>query len=223
MSKSEIGRPSYGFALKWVLAVILIVVGVVFKFNTELVYLVTGGVVIVFSIFRVYSLMKSLNKEILRTLNLIEIVLDTILGVILLVIGIKSMNDEVTLSNTWQIVYKYSLVFIFSMRAVIFFYSITFLGEKTEQVKFWAHLALLPLATVIVANKNFDSEWVGWLLLVISVVGGVYLIYDGTGGYGKYRLYQKALNEQKVPKQKEIEERKDVILDKEEEDRPYIS
>lgn len=218
-------RPSYSWLLKWILAAILIGVGITFKFMNEFVYLVTGIVIVIFSVFRARSLVKTLNTEKQRTLNLIEIVLSTIVGIVLIVIGINSLRNELKPNDIWALVYKYSLVYFFAARALVYLYSVVFFEEKTEQQKFWTHVLLLPLATVIATNKNFDAEWVGWLLLIISIMGGLYLIYDGSGGYGKYRKYQQAINRKQV-KEKELVEKEEIIIDIpeiEEDDRPYIS
>lgn len=218
-------KPNYGWLLKWVLAAILIGVGVTFKFMNEFVYLVTGMVIVIFSVFRIRSLIKTLNTEKQRTLNLIEIVLSTIVGIILIVIGIKALTGDAELGKTWELVYKYSLVYFFAARSLVYLYSVVFLEEKTEQQKFWTNVLLLPLAAVIATNKDFNAEWIGWLLLIISLIGGIYLIYDGSGGYGKYRKYQQAINAKKAPKNKDVE-KEEIIHDVpeiEEDDRPYVS
>ena len=53
--------------VKWF--TILIAVGLTMFFQKDLVFLITGIVIVVFSLFRVVPLVKSLNKEILRTIN----------------------------------------------------------------------------------------------------------------------------------------------------------
>jgi len=223
-------KPGYGWLLKWILAAILLAVGITMFFTSELVFVVTGAIIIIFSVFRTVSLIKTLNTEKQRTLNLIEIVLSTLVGVAILIIGINGLNGNLEVeTGIWSWVYKWALVFFFGARAIIYLYSVVFLEEKTEQIKFWTHLLLLPVATLIVTYDQFDAEFVGLLLLIISIIGGAYLIYDGTKGYGKYRKYQQLIN----PKQKAKEVEKDQEIEKdiplelpntdEEEDRPYIS
>src|SRR5690554_5553311 len=142
-------KPSYSWLLKWILAAILIGVGLVFFFEESLVYFITGSVIVIFSIFRVWPLLKSLDKEVLRTINLVEIILSTLVGIRLIVIGVKAINNDLDPSGSWGLVYRYSLVYVLASRAVVFLYSAVLLGEKTEQVKFWTHLLLLPVGTVI--------------------------------------------------------------------------
>ncbi len=221
-------KPSYGWLLKWILAAILIGIGFTFFFEEKLVFLIVGIAITIFSLFRVYPLLKSLNKETLRTINLIEIVLSTLIGVMLIYVGIKALNNELELDGIWGHVFKYSLVFVFAARSIVYLYSVTFLEEKTEQVKFWTHIGLLVIATVVATKNDFDAKWVGMLLLVISLIGGAYLVYDGYGGYGKYRKYQLEINKEKAAK-KELEEsivdKKEevVIIEDKDDDRPLVN
>src|SRR5690554_1325382 len=86
------GKYSYAFLLQFILAAILLAVGIYFIFEKQIVYLVTGIAIVVFSLFRVYPLMKTLNKEVLRTINLIEIIFGVIIGA-LLIYAVASDRD----------------------------------------------------------------------------------------------------------------------------------
>lgn len=224
-------RASYGWLLKFILAAILLTVGFTMFFNKELVYLITGICIVIFSLFRVVPLMKSLDKETLRTLNLIEVILDTLLGVIMIYAGVQAINAQLELKEGWGLVYRYTLVFVFILRSIVFLYSVTFLGEKTEQFKFWSHLIIFALGVSMAIYKDFSVEWVAYLILFISILGGGYLIYDGSRGYGKYREFSKELNQgkekQKESKkdkkiEKELPKETEVIIEKDD-DRPYVS
>lgn len=221
-------KPSYAWLLKWILAAILIGVGLTMFFTRELVFLVTGIIIIIFSVFRVVPLVKSLKKEVLRTLNIIEILLDTILGIVMIYVGAQALQTDWNPEEIWSLVYKFTLVFVLVARAIVFLYSTTFLDEKTEQTKFWAHIGLLMLGSMIIALENFNEEWVAWLLLIISLIGGAYLIYDGAKGYGKYREYSLSVNQEK-PKTKDSKIEKELptsnqpVVEKDDSDRPYVS
>lgn len=219
----------YGWVLKFILAAILLGVGIYMVFANEVVYTITGVAIVIFSIFRVIPLMKSLHKEVLRTINLIEIIFDTIIGGLMIYIGVTKGSD---LANqaVWGSIYRYSLVFFFYARGLVFFNSVVFLGEKTEIPKFWIHIASLTLGAIIAVLPNFDYSTVGIFFLIISLIGATYLGYDGYGGYGKYREYSKALN---AGKEKDIQPGKSPNIDKEvpkdkvieepEDKRPYVN
>ncbi len=219
----------YGWVLKFILAAILLGVGIYMVFADEVVFTITGVAIVIFSLFRVIPLMKSLNKEILRTINLIEIIFDTIIGGLMIYIGITK-GANLANEAIWSSVYRYSLVFFFYARGLVFFNSVVFLGEKTEIPKFWIHIASLTLGAVIFVLPNFDYATVGIFFLIISLLGASYLGFDGYGGYRKYREYSKALNAGKE-KEKQVDESKNIdkevpkekIIEEPEEKRPYVN
>ncbi len=216
----------YGWLLKFILAAILVGVGIYMVFAKEVVYLITGIAIVVFSLYRVYPLVKTLKKEVLRTINLIEIILDTIIGALLIYIIVAGKLDE---NAIWESLYRYFLAIFFYMRTAVFFTSTTFFEEKTEVVKFVAHFLAIILASYIIFNKDFNANTVAYFLAIISLVGAFYLGYDGFRGYTNYRKLQLELNEgkpkvKKERKQKEIEQDKSTILDEQkEEERPYVN
>jgi hypothetical protein len=224
MAKAKYG---YGWVLKFVLAAILIGVGIYMVFADTVVYVITGIAIVIFSLFRVVPLLRSLNKEVLRTLNLIEIIFDTLIGGVLIYIGIVHAN-QIGNSVVISMVYRYSLAFFFYARGLIYFNSVVFFGEKTEIPKFWIHIISLSLGVLIATFPNFSEKTVGFILLLISLLGASYLGVDGFGGYQKYRVFQKELNSVKQKdKQKEAPQDKDQpivdpLKDKEEE-RPYVN
>ena len=224
MGKMKYG---YGWVLKFVLAAVLLGVGIYMVFANEVVYTITGVGIVIFSIFRVVPLMKSLNKETLRTINLIEIIFDTIIGGLMIYIALsRNLDDEAI----WASVYRYALAFFFYARGLVYLNSVVFFGEKTEIPKFWVHIVALTLGAVIAILPGFGYETVGIFLLFISLLGASYLGYDGFGGYKKYREYSKELNQGKA---KEAEQGiqapgkndnvKKPIVDEPEDKRPYVN
>ncbi|MCU0105233.1 hypothetical protein N7603_06140 [Acholeplasma vituli] len=209
----------YGWVLKFVLAAILLGMGIYMVFADEVVYLITGVVIVIFSLFRVIPLMKTLKKEILRTINLIEIIFDTLIGGVLIYVAATGQMDN---SDLWKEVYRYALAFFFYARGLVYLNSVVFLGEKTEIPKFWVHILAITLGTYIATAPKFSYETVGLFLLIVALIGSVYLGFDGFGGYKKYRQFQLELNQGKE-KEKQVEKKKEVILDEQKEDRPYVN
>ena len=219
MAKAKFG---YGWLLKFILAAILLGVGIFMVFADEVVYAITGVAIIIFSLLRVYPLLKSLHKEILRTLNLIEIIFDTIIGGVMLYIALtRDLESE----QIWSGVYRFTLAFVFYARGLVFFNSVVFFGEKTEVPKFWIHIVALTLGAIIAVMPGFDYGTVGIFFLIISVIGAAYLGYDGYGGYRKYREYSKSLNEGKKPEKKPVVEKElpQPITEEKEEKETYIN
>lgn len=220
MSKAKYG---YGWVLKFILAAILVGVGIYMVFADQVVYAITGISIVIFSIFRVVPLIKSLDKEVLRTINLIEIIFDTLIGILIIYIAF-TYKDTLSDGKLWSQVYRFALVFFFYGRGLVFFNSVVFLGEKTEVPKFWIHIVILSLGAIIAVYPDFDYNVVGVFFLIISLFGAGYLGYDGYGGYKKYREFSKELNEgdtKSKKKQKEVPQ--PVIEDPTEEKRPYVN
>ncbi len=222
MEKAKYG---YGWVLKFILAAILLGVGVFMAFSPEVVFIITGVTILIFSLLRVVPLMKSLNKEVLRTINLIEVIFDFIIGGVLVAIALTRADDFAT-QPIWGMIYRYSLAFFFYVRGLVFFNSVVFFGEKTEVPKFWIHIAVLTLGVIIAVIPNFDAAIAGIFFLVIALIGSGYLGYDGYGGYKKYREFSKQLNEGDRPSPTPRKEKgKDLPsrIEEEERDETYIS
>ncbi len=219
----------YGWVLKFILAALLLGVGIYMAFANEVVYTITGVAIIIFSLLRVVPLMKSLEKETLRTLNLVEIIFDTLIGAAMIYIALAR---DLATEDIWAYVYRYALTFFFYVRGLIYFNSVVFFGEKTEVPKFWIHILALTIGVMIAVIPNFDYATVGIFLLIIAVIGSLYLGFDGYGGYKKYRQFSKSLNQEKskeITQSSEIEvpttdeKKKQSIIEDPEDKRPYVN
>ena len=199
----------YGWAIKWVLAAILIATGILTKiYEQSIVYATTGVAVVIFSIFRVGPLMKTLKKEALRTMNLIEIIFEFLIGGLMTYVGFFISQP---IPQFWLDMYGYMLTFFLLARGVIYFVSLYYFAEKTEPIKFWVHLLFVAVGPVVltltIVQGNTIISTLGWLLLFLALGGAVYLGFDGYGGYKKYRETSKQLNSEKQPKKEHAVEK----------------
>ena len=60
--------------------------------------------------------------------------------------------------------------------------------------------------------KEFDIEWLSWLILFFSVVSGAYIGYDGFNGYRKYRLLSTGKAKTNVVAEETILDPKNVTI-----------
>ncbi len=208
MAKAKYG---YGWLIKWIVAAILLGIGIYMALSDEVVYTITGITIVIYSLFRVYPLLKTLEKEVLRTINLIEILIGIVLGSVMVYAGIKGM--ESAQADTWSKLFRWFLAFFFYLRGIIFFVSTSFFEEKTEVPKFIFHIVAISLGAALVLWEDFDAGTLGWLFLFVTIVSSVYLGYDGYGGYSKYRKFSQSLN---TKKEKEAEVKYEKGLPKEE-------
>ncbi|MFW5889137.1 MAG: hypothetical protein ACOCUD_02030 [Bacillota bacterium] len=209
MARAKYG---YGWLIKWIIAAILLGVGIFMAISDDVVYTITGIAITIYSLFRVYPLLKTLEKEVLRTINLIEILIGIVLGVVMVYAGVKGLNTDQ--AATWSKLFRWFLAFFFYLRGLVFFISTSFFEEKTEVPKFIFHIAALTLGAVLVMWSDFDAATLGWLFLFVSIGSAIYLGYDGYGGYRKYRKFSQSLNKKKT-KDEEVEVKYEKDLPKE--------
>ena len=161
-----------------------------------------------FSIFRVVPLMKTLTKEVLRTINLIEIIFDFIIGGVMVYVAFSGNATD----NFWQALYGFLLTFFLLARGVIYFISLYYFEEKSEPMKFWAHMIFFAAGSAVLTLSILgrSTELINalvWALVAFAIGGAGYLGYDGYGGFSKYRKQSKVLNTQKQPQKQEVVEK----------------
>lgn len=205
--------------IKFILAGILLGVGLFMVFSEDVVYLMTGAILVVFALFRVVPLLKTLKHEVSRTIHLIEVLVTAILGGVLIFASLQLGSDGGN-TNLWELIYRYGLGFVFYARGVIYFISTVFFQEKTKVLEFIMHVVSISIGTAIVFNSQFDASFIGIFFLIISIIGSAILTLDGYGGYKKYRLAFKN-DEKKLENQPKKE--KTLPLEDPQEERTYIN
>ena len=209
--------------IKFVLAGILLGVGLFMAFSEDVVYLMTGVILVIFALFRVFPLLKTLKHEVSRTIHLLEVLITAILGGVLIFASLQMGNDGGN-TSLWELVYRFGLGFVFYARGVIYFMSTVFFNEKTKVFEFIIHLASLSIGTAIVFSPQFDASLIGIFFLIISVIGAGILSVDGYGGYKKYRQMITQDEKQKEKKSKKIKEKhQEVPLEDPKDERPYVN
>ena len=205
--------------IKFILAGILLGVGLFMVFSEDVVYLMTGAILVVFALFRVVPLLKTLKHEVSRTIHLIEVFVTAILGGVLIFASLQLGSDGGN-TNLWEMIYRYGLGFVFYARGVIYFISTVFFQEKTKVLEFIIHVVSISIGTAIVFNSQFDASFIGIFFLIISIIGSAILTLDGYGGYKKYRLSFK--NDEKQLENQPKKE-KTLPLEDPKEERTYIN
>lgn len=205
--------------IKFILAGILLGVGLFMVFSDDVVYLMTGAILVVFALFRVVPLLRTLKHEVSRTIHLIEVLVTAILGGILIFASLQLGSDGGN-TNLWEMIYRYGLGFVFYARGVIYFMSTVFFQEKTKVLEFIMHVVSISIGTAIVFNPQFDASFIGIFFLIISIIGAAILTLDGYGGYKKYRMAFKN-DEKQVENQPKKE--KTLPLEDPQEERTYIN
>lgn len=205
--------------MKFLLAGILLGVGLFMAFDEEIVYLMTGVILVVFALFRLKPLLKSLKKEVSRFIHLMEALVTILLGSALIFISFQLTGDN---SEIFTLIYKYGLGFVFYTRGVVYFVSTVFYNEKTKPLEFVVHIASLSIGTAIFFIVDFNPGLVGIFFLIISVIGSVTLTLDGYGGYKAYRI-DMTQDETSTSKTKEKSIETHIPLEDKKEERTYVN
>lgn len=205
--------------MKFLLAGILLGVGLFMAFDEEIVYLMTGVILVVFALFRLKPLLKSLKKEVSRFIHLMEALVTILLGFALIFISFQLTGDN---SGIYTLIYKYGLGFVFYTRGVVYFVSTVFYNEKTKPLEFVVHIASLSIGTAIFFIVDFNPGLVGIFFLIISVIGSVTLTLDGYGGYKAYRI-EMTQDETSTSKTKEKGIETHIPLEDKKEERTYVN
>ncbi len=173
---------TYSWVLKIIAAAILLAFGITMKFVSGGILLLTGIVIALFSIIRVVPLLKTLDKEVLRTINLFEIIIDAVIGGLMIYFAVTSEDGSMGSA------YRLLLATVCYLRGIVFFTSTSFFKEKTDVRKFVFHIVIFTIGSMLYIFKDFDINWLSWLILFLCIVSGAYIGYDGFNGYRKYRL-----------------------------------
>ena len=210
--------------IKFILAGILLGVGLFMAFTSDVVYLMTGVILIVFALARVFPLLKTLKHEASRTIHLLEVLITAILGGVLIFASLQLGSDGGTNTSLWELIYRFGLGFVFYARGVIYFISTVFFNEKTKPLEFVIHLAALSIGTAIAFSDQFNAGLVGIFFLIISVIGAAILTIDGYGGYKLYRNMMMSKDQTTQPSSsKEKQPTKEIPLEDPKDDRPYVN
>ena len=189
----------------WIAAAALIVFGLVMilnkDFGKQVVFYITGLLVIIFVIIRFVPLIKTTRNRWAIVLNAIEMFVDFVCGFLMIYLTAKMADNR----DTLMMFYPFFVGGIIFVRGFIYLIEITFLSTKVETSKFFINMGLIVGGTIIMARYNsFSIESMCILLGVLFSIAGVIAVVDGTINYNNYRkLY--------VKKEKNVEAKDDII------------
>ncbi|MCF7926176.1 MAG: hypothetical protein K9L74_01180 [Candidatus Izimaplasma sp.] len=174
----------YSWVIKFVGAALLIVLAAYLEFfnGESIVIPFVGAIIVLTSFFRLVPYIKTQSNDLVKTINVVEITIDTILGLTLIIYTIAVGNLEE--------VFGYILGVYLMLRGSVHFFSISTKDEESDYVLYFYHIAALIIGSYVFFSGNFTPGILIHIILVFSIVTGVYLTYDGYNGYKLYR-YEK--------------------------------
>lgn len=198
---------NYGWLLKIISAIFVIVLAIVFITNSEsskLIIFTVAGIIILLGIIRIIPLLKTLNHPVLRVVNAFEIFVDLGVGVALIILSRKSDFA----ASPW---FGYLSGAVLYLRAVIHLFSIVTYQIKSEKIMFWFSIITMT-AGVYIASQGFSAKDIVWFLFALALLCALYLSGDG---YFHYRRYRLEMGKVSLKTKKAKEPKKEIIVDKE--------
>jgi uncharacterized membrane protein HdeD (DUF308 family) len=177
----------YGWLLQIIGAALLIGLALFLEFGDgEGIVVPFIGALIVFSAaIRLVPFVKSQKNDLVKTLNIIEITIDVLIGLTLVII-------EVFTEIAFGAAFGYLIGVYLMLRGAVHFFGVSEFKEQSDIPLYLFHIAALIVGSYVFFSGNFTAAILIHLILFFSVVSGGYLIYTGYKGYRSYR-YQKTL------------------------------
>ena len=180
------------FIIKLFAAAILITFAVLIYLNKEeaefAVLLIAGCVCTIAALIRIIPLLRTLKTHQARLITFCEIILHVVIGGLLLFAAFLYLNDSTNPYGLFINEYFYLVIaIILYSRSISYLWVTVIYKEKTTKFNFWLHIIAITLAVAFAALREITAYSIAIVLAVISLIAGLYLIVESTGGYWKYR------------------------------------
>jgi len=171
----------------WIAAAALVVFATVLFLNSEfgnnIVFYVTGVLLIIFVIIRFIPLIKTTREKWAIVINSIEMFVDLVVGVLMIVLTAK-VEDPTEL----YMFYPFLVGGILYVRGAVYFTEIAFFKTKVEIPQFFINIALITAGAVIIGRfDDFSVDSMRYLIGVIFAISGIVCTVDGFINFNNYR------------------------------------
>ena len=189
-------------------------------FRESFVFYVTGAILVIFVIIRFIPLVKTSRENMALALNVIEMLVEMIVGILMIILTAK-LQDKKLLDT----LYPFLIGGVIYARALVYFVEISFLKTKPEKLKFFIHIALLTVGSVIMARfDNFNPNSLGFVIGVFFALSGIFTLTDGIINYNNYRkLYVKVKKEVKKEEIKPLQIENSLVIEEDKPNQDYVS
>lgn len=214
----------YRWLYLWIASAALLTFAVILFLNStfreSFVFYVTGAILVIFVIIRFIPLVKTSRENMALALNVIEMLVDMIVGILMIILTAK-LQDKKLLDT----LYPFLIGGVIYARALVYFVEISFLKTKPEKLKFFIHIALLTVGSVIMARfDNFNPNSLGFVIGVFFALSGIFTLTDGIINYNNYRkLYVKVKKEVKKEEIKPLQIENSLVIEEDKPHQDYVS
>ena len=203
----------YNWLCEFIAAGALLALAIVLPFEkgVDLVYYLVGSLFLVFSIYRVYPILKRDKKWILRIVFIVEALLFLSLGLTIIIVGSKDPEKAEELKK----VLGYLIGTGFFVRGAVFFLGTSVFTESGDWITYFLHLVLLTFGVVIFTRGGFSASALRWAIFGILLAVIIFIVIFGVR---HFMVYKKNLDKKKrmeVLKETETEVVEEAISHKE--------
>ncbi len=200
----------YKFILKIFAAVILIAFAI-FLFVSQnsavfMLLLITGGVISLQMLIRLFGLIKNNKCKEAKRITLFELLLEILLGVYLIISAFCYNSDPKSAFSVFASKnYAYFLAGFLYVKSVSYFWQTIIYKAEGDRFKFWLHIAFITISIFMCAVAGrFGAKEIVISLAVIAILCALLVGGEAGGGYFQYRK-GKAPKKENVEKIKEEE------------------
>jgi len=199
---------NYKFWFKLIGGVILLIFAIAMIFNRsfgeKMVVGVFGGIIFLYGLYRIYPLIKTLEKKWSKILCLVEILADIIVGIMMLVGGFNFANEANKFSDFMNKNFRFFLGGVVYLRGLVYCTSSILFSEKSDWKQFVANIICLTFGVMIVCLEQFNVGNLVWVMIVLAFGSGAYIAGEGGIDYFNYRKNFKDIRDNKeTSKEKE--------------------
>lgn len=229
---------TYKFWFKIFGAVLLIIFGFLLLFKKDvaksIVLIFTGGVFVLFSLVRFVPLFKKLKKPWSKVLNVAEIIIDLVIGVVLVVTAIMTFGEEQKgFIEFCSKHYNVLIGFVLWFRGFVYFICTILFGEKTDKLQFFTHIAAITAGGFFIGRK-IDLEFASYVLAALAFLSALAIGIESFYDYGRFRQKEKPEEKKKSKKKKDEAKENDedsdedvinpgIIEPNNQNDQPYVN
>ncbi len=145
-----------------------------------------GAIIIIAAVVRLVPFVKTQHDDTVKTINIIEMVIDVGIGLALILITLLTENGL----GDW---FGYLIGSFLLLRGAVHFYGTSEHKEESDLILYTFHMAAIIVGTYVIMTGDVTPAVLINIILVLSIAAGGFLTYDGYKGYKVYR-YQKTLH-----------------------------